>query len=305
MPMSRLLQGDVGSGKTVVAAAALLVAAFNGYQGALMAPTELLAEQHFLTLTHLLPVVPESIQGGRLASVRIATFPRPLAIGLLLGSLSRKAKDDLHRRIAEGGVDLVIGTHALLQEEVEIPRLALAVVDEQHRFGTKQRAQLVQKDGRVPHFLSMTATPIPRTLALTLYGDLDLTIIDQMPSGRKPVATEITPTGKRDATYAHIRKEIAAGRQAYVICPRIDEPDETKAQALQARSVKEEAKRLKEKVFPEYTIDILHSKMKPSEKDEVMQKFVEGKTHILVATSVVEVGVNVQNATIIVIEGGR
>jgi ATP-dependent DNA helicase RecG len=202
----------------------------------------------------------------------------------------------------------LIGTHALIQKSVKFKHLAYVIIDEQHRFGAKQRAKLVQKDGGkniAPHFLSMTATPIPRTLALTLYGDLDLTLLDEMPHGRKPVITEIVTPAKRAATYEKIRALLKEGRQCYVICPRIDEPDPQKEQALIAKSVKEEAKRLKATVFPEYEIGVLHSKMKPAEKDRVMAEFASGKLNILCATSVVEVGVNVPNATVIIIEGAE
>jgi ATP-dependent DNA helicase RecG len=191
----------------------------------------------------------------------------------------------------------VIGTHALIEKSVQFKHLALVVIDEQHRFGTNQRRKLAKKEPRLPHLLSMTATPIPRTLALTIYGDLDLTLLDEMPPGRKPIITQIVEPKARDEAYAKMHEELKAGRQAYVICPRIDEPDPKKAFALQAKSVTAEAKRLKAKIFPQYTIDILHSKMKPAEKDEVMARFSRHEIDILVATSVVEVGVNVPNAT--------
>lgn len=312
-PMLRLLEGDVGSGKTAVAAATTYAVIttrpegqnFGALQVAYMCPTEILATQHFESFIKFF------VGSG-------------MNIGLITGSGCRKFPSKVHPdgwtdisrtqflKWVEGGeIPIVIGTHALIQKSVQFKHLAYVIIDEQHRFGTLQRAKLVQKDGRVPHFLSMTATPIPRTLALTLYGDLDLTLLDQMPKGRKPVLTEIVEVGKREQTYEKIKKELKAGRQMYVICPRIDlpaqagGPDPEKETALNLKSVKEEAKRLKEKVFPEYAIDILHSKMKPTEKDIVMEKFASGKIHILVATSVVEVGVNVPNATVIIIEGAE
>ena len=310
-PMLRLLEGDVGSGKTAVAATTAYATVttrpkgqdFGALQVAYMCPTEILAAQHFESFIRYF----------------IGTG---MNIGLMTGSGCRKfpskvnpsgwtdiSRTQFLKWVENGEIPIVIGTHALIQKSVRFKHLAYVIVDEQHRFGTLQRAKLIQKDETKknisPHFLSMTATPIPRTLALTLYGDLDLTLLDQMPSGRKPVVTEIVPVGKREHTYERIRTTLREGRQAYIICPRIDEPDPTKEMALNAKSVKEEAKRLKAKVFPEYAIGILHSKMKPVEKDNVMEQFASGEIRILVATSVVEVGVNVPNATVIVIEGAE
>jgi ATP-dependent DNA helicase RecG len=207
--------------------------------------------------------------------------------------------------VANGEIPVLIGTHALIQKSVAFKHLALVVIDEQHRFGTNQRRKLAKKEVRLPHLLSMTATPIPRTLALTIYGDLDLTLLDEMPPGRKPIITQIVKPEDRGEAYQLMRRELKEGRQAYVICPRIDEPDPQKAFAIQAKSVKEEAKRLKIKVFPEYEIAILHSKMTPKEKDDTMARFAAHEIDILVATSVVEVGVNVPNATLIMIEGAE
>jgi ATP-dependent DNA helicase RecG len=207
--------------------------------------------------------------------------------------------------VANGEIPILIGTHSLIQESVKFKHLGYVIIDEQHRFGTIQRQRLARKNEQMPHLLSMTATPIPRTLALTIYGDLDLSLLDQMPVGRKPIDTQIIPPTKRSETYEKIRAEIKAGRQAYVICPRIDEPDPSKEMALNAKSVTEEAKRLKKEVFPEYEIGIIHGKMKPADKDDVMEAFAAGQIHILVATSVIEVGVNVPNATVIVIEGAE
>ncbi|HVV15114.1 MAG TPA: ATP-dependent DNA helicase RecG [Candidatus Paceibacterota bacterium] len=306
-PMSRLLEGDVGSGKTAVAATAAYAAVRTRPQGqkygtlqvAYMAPTEILAKQHF-----------ESF---------IKYFEKfPINIGLITGSgcfkfPSKSRRDEatnisraqLLKWVANGEIPVLIGTHALIQKSVAFKHLALVVIDEQHRFGTNQRRKLAKKEERLPHLLSMTATPIPRTLALTIYGDLDLTLLDQMPPGRKTIITEIVKPEDRGEAYQLMRRELKDGRQAYVICPRIDEPDPDKAFAIQAKSVKEEAKRLKLKVFPEYAIEILHSKMKPKEKDDIMARFAAHEIDILVATSVVEVGVNVPNATLIMIEGAE
>ena len=298
-PMSRLLEGDVGSGKTAVAATAAYATVGNGFQVAYMAPTEILARQHF-----------ESF---------IKYFEHlPINIALITGSGCRKfpskinpdksteiSRSQLLKWVANGEIALVIGTHALIQKSVRFKKLALVVVDEQHRFGVKQRQKLVNNHDTIPHLLSMTATPIPRTLALTIYGDLDLTLLDQMPQGRKQIITEIVTHHQQHTTYDKIRDELNRGRQLYVICPRIDEPDPTKELAIQAKSVKEEAKRLKREVFPEFEIAILHSKMKPAEKEKTMQDFKDHKIDILVSTSVVEVGVNVENASLIVIEGAE
>ena len=306
-PMSRLLEGDVGSGKTAVAAVAAYAVStskpkgqdFGTLQSAYMAPTEILAQQHF-----------ESF---------IKYFKHlPINIALITGSGCRKfpsklnsdgwtdiSRTQLLKWVASGEISMLIGTHALIQKSVKFKHLALVIVDEQHRFGTAQRQKLVNKTEATPHLLSMTATPIPRTLALTLYGDLDLTLLDEMPAGRKPIATEIITPERRSAAYEKIREELRSGRQLYVICPRIDEPDPTKELAVLAKSVKEEAKRLKKEIFPEYEIAILHSKMTPVEKERVMLDFKVKKTDILVATSVVEVGVNVENASLIIIEGAE
>lgn len=306
-PMSRLLEGDVGSGKTAVAATLAYAITtskpkgqnFGTLQTAIMAPTEILAKQHFDSFIKLFRHM-------------------PINIALITGSGCKKfpskvnpdratdiSRPQLKKWVANGEIAIVIGTHALIQKSVSFKHLALAVIDEQHRFGTKQRQSLVNKDHIAPHLLSMTATPIPRTLALTLYGDLDLTLLDEMPEGRKKIITEIVLPNKRKETYEKIREELVRGRQAYIICPRIDEPDPDKEFAVQAKSVKEEAKRLKKSVFPEYEIGIMHSKMSTSEKEQVMNEFKEGRIDILVSTSVVEVGVNVENASVIVIEGAE
>jgi ATP-dependent DNA helicase RecG len=307
-PMSRLLEGDVGSGKTAVAAttAYAVVAGvpekdsrLSRLQVAYMAPTELLATQHFESFIEYFKHL-------------------PINIGLLTGSNCRKfpskvdpsghtavSRAQLLKWVKEGDISILIGTHALIQKSVHFKNLAYIIIDEQHRFGVKQRKELTRKDDRLPHLLSMTATPIPRTLALTIFGDLDITLLDEMPAGRKKIDTRIVPPTKRKEMYDHIKRELKEGRQAYIICPRIDEPDPEKELAIQAKSVKAEAIRLKRDIFPEARIEILHSKMKPKEKDEIMIAFKAHKIDILVATSVVEVGVNVPNATNIVIEGAE
>ncbi len=296
-PMGRLLQGDVGSGKTVVALAALLVAAANGFQGALMAPTEVLAEQHFLTVSGLLSRLSEAMPEEYLVSVRLGGLPRPIVIGLLLGSMPRRAKEDMHQRLAAGQVDIVIGTHALIQEDVEIPRLALAVVDEQHRFGVMQRAALRQK-GQRPHLLAMSATPIPRSLALTLYGDLDMSIIDELPPGRQEVRTRFVEGERRALAYNLVRSEVMKGRQAFIVCPLIEE-----SEAIQAAAATKEHERLSAEVFPDLRLGLLHGRMSLAEKQQVMDQFKRGELHILVSTPVVEVGIDVPNATVMLIDG--
>jgi ATP-dependent DNA helicase RecG len=297
--MSRLLEGDVGSGKTAVAAATAYAVMAARMQVAYMCPTEILATQHFESFIQFFSYMP--IQIGLITSSGCRKFP---------SKVNPKGWTDISRAqlmkwVADGSIAVLIGTHALIQKSVVFKNLAFAIIDEQHRFGMGQRAKLIQKNAVAPHLLSMTATPIPRTLALTMYGDLDLTLLDQSPAGRKPIITELVTPTRREPTYEKIRQELQVGRQLYVICPRINEPDPDKEAAVIAKSVKEEAKRLKASVFPEYEIGILHSKMTPNEKDRVMGEFKKGKIHILCATSVVEVGVNVPNATVIIIEGAE
>lgn len=306
-PMSRLLEGDVGSGKTAVAAATVFAVTttpplnreYGNLQTAYMVPTEILAEQHFESFIKYFSYLGISV--GLITSSGCKKFPSKIN--------PTKATDisrtQLLKWVAEGTIPILIGTHSLIQKAVKFKNLAYIIIDEQHRFGTAQRKALRRKDNIVPHLLSMTATPIPRTLALTVYGDLDLTLLDQMPDGRKPIITDIILPHQRADIYEKMRSEVKAGRQAYVICPRIFEPDPQKEMALNVKSVTEEAKRLKKEVFPEYEIGILHSKMKPADKDKVMLDFKNGKTKILCATSVVEVGVNVPNATVIIIEGAE
>lgn len=296
-PMTRLLQGDVGSGKTVVAAAALLIAAFNGYQSVLLAPTEILAEQHFLTITNMLSGMLVAGQEDHLVSIHVGSFPKTITIGLLVGSLSKTAKKDMHQLIADGLVDLVIGTHALIQDQVDLSKLALAIVDEQHRFGVMQRASIRGK-GRYPHILAMSATPIPRSLALTLYGDLDISVIDQLPPGRQAIRTRWVEPARRAAGYSFLEKQVNEGRQAFVVCPFIDE-----SETIQTRAATEEYQRLSRDVFPDLKLGLLHGRMSLREKEQVMGLFKSGKLDILVSTPVVEVGIDVPNATVMLIDG--
>ncbi|MEI7765263.1 MAG: ATP-dependent DNA helicase RecG [bacterium] len=306
-PMSRLLEGDVGSGKTAVAATASYMAvkqrpdgkSFGNLQVAYMAPTEILASQHFESFIQYFKHLPINI--GLITGSGCKKFPSKVDPS----GWTTISRAQLLKWTASGEISILIGTHALIQKTVKFKNLALVVIDEQHRFGTAQRRKLVRKDNIAPHLLSMTATPIPRTLALTIYGDLDLSLLEEMPLGRKPIITEIITPDKRLKTYEEIRKELENGRQLYVICPRIDEPDKNKEMAVQAKSAIAEAKRLKKEVFPKYEIGVLHSKMTKQKKEEVMKDFTKGKISILCATSVVEVGVNVPNATIIIIEGAE
>jgi ATP-dependent DNA helicase RecG len=276
LPMCRLVQGDVGSGKTVVAAAGLLIALQNGYQGSLMAPTELLAEQHFLVLSRMLE-------------------PLGVRVELLTGSLRATERERAYRHIADGRAQVVVGTHALIQSEVQFHRLGLVIVDEQHRFGVRQRAELRTK-GVQPDMLVMTATPIPRTLALTVYGDLEVSILDEMPPGRTPVKTEWLPTQQQEEAYQFVRQQVAEGRQAYVVCPLIEE-----SESLQAEAATKLAEDLQHGAFADLRVALLHGSMKVMEKDEVMEAFRRGEVDVLVCTTVVEVGVDVPNATVMLI----
>ena len=277
-PMNRLLQGDVGSGKTVVAGLAARQAASHGYQTALMAPTEILALQHAETLTKLLD-------------------PFGVTVGLLVGSVKGKARQQLYDHIADGSVDIIVGTHALFQDKVNFARLGFVAIDEQHRFGVDQRQKLLDKAEKMPHLLAMTATPIPRSLALTLYGEMDISVLSERPANRLPIETKIIAPPSQPSVHAHIDQQIGEGRQAYIICSLInDNPDND------LKSVEAEYRRLKNSVFSHRQIGLLHGKMTPAEKDAVMSDFKSGRYDILVSTTVVEVGVDVPNATIIVIE---
>lgn len=299
-PMARLLEGDVGSGKTLVAVTASYAVVESGFQVAYMAPTEILAQQLFKNFIDYFKHLGIWAQVGLITGSECRKFPSKANIN----DSTHISRTQLLKWVGDGSVPILIGTHSLIQKGVKFKNPALMIIDEQHRFGTAQRAKLAREKSDVtPHLLSMTATPIPRTLALTIYSDLDLTILDEMPPGRKQIITEIVSRANRAVTYEKIRDELKNGRQVYVICPRIDEPDPDKALSLNVKSVKEEATRLKKEIFQEFEIGILHSKLKPKEKESVMQKFSNGEIDILVATSVVEVGVNVPNATIIIIEG--
>lgn len=310
-PMGRLLEGDVGSGKTFVAACAAYSAittrpknqTFGTLQVAYMAPTEILATQQFESFVEYFRHT--GIQIGLLTSNSCRKYPSKIEKKNGVPTWTTMSKPQLAKWVEKGEISIVIGTHSLIQKSISFKHLALAIIDEQHRFGSNQRKALAKKDTFMPHLLSMTATPIPRTLALTLYGGLDLTLLDELPKGRKHVETTVILPPKRQDMYDFIKEKIKEGRQAYIICPRIDEADESKAVFVQSRSVTQEVKNLSEKIFPDFTIAGLHSKMTKIEKEKVMASFAEGKTDILVATSVVEVGVNVPNATIIVIEGAE
>jgi len=299
-PMSRLLEGDVGSGKTVVAVLALLnVVKKSGLQAAFMAPTEILAKQHFKEVCKLLQ--PFKIKIGLLTGKQDKIVSQKMGYktkGGFRPEVMEISKQKLLERTEKGEIDLLIGTHSLIQDKVKFFNLGLAIIDEQHRFGVKQRANLISQKSQktIPHLLSMTATPIPRTLALTIYGDLDLSLLDELPKGRKEITTKIV--SKREEAYDFVRKEVKKGRQAFVICPKIEGGSELKA-------VKTEYEKLKRDIFPNLKIEMLHGKMKTKEKEKIMEKFKNKKADILVSTSVVEVGVDVPNATCMIIEGAE
>lgn len=302
VPMNRLLEGDVGSGKTVVAAIAALNTIKNGYQVAFMAPTEILARQHFQEIFRLLK-----------------NFN--VNIGLLTGKndkfYSKKLKNDvieisrnkLLEKVINGEIDILIGTHALIQDKVKFQKLALVILDEQHRFGVEQRAKLLHNSKNIPHLLSMTATPIPRTLALTLYGDLDISIIDELPKGRKKIITKIIDPENRKEAYNFVRKEVENGRQVFIVCPRIEAKNNTendnKVSLTETKAVKKEFEKLSKEIFLDLKVGMLHGKMTPKEKEKIMKDFKNRKIDILVSTSVIEVGIDVPNATVIIIEGAE
>lgn len=293
-PMSRLLQGDVGSGKTVVAATALWFAVADGKQGAIMAPTEILAEQHARSFARIFERLHHPLKD------------RPVQVVLLTGSLRPAERDTALAAIAEGEADIVVGTHALIQRGVTFRNLAVAVVDEQHRFGVEQRAALRQRNfagssrAIQPHMLVMSATPIPRSLALTIYGDLDISVIDEMPAGRTPIKTKWLTSTERERAYGFIRRQVQAGRQAFIIYPLVEESETTDAKAAI-----EEYTRLQQVIFPDLRVALLHGRLKADEKDRVMRAFAAGENDILVATAVVEVGIDVPNATVILIESAE
>ena len=279
--MNRLVQGDVGSGKTVVALLALTFCVLNGYQGALMAPTEILAEQHYISLTETL---------GKFG----------IRVDLLVGSLTKKKKENVLEKIKNNEIDILIGTHALIEDKVEFDNLGLVITDEQHRFGVRQRSKLSEK-GMNPDILVMTATPIPRTLALILYGDLDISIIDELPPGRQPIETIAVDKSKRDRAYnSLVRKEVEKGRQVYIVCPLVEE-----SESIEAKAATELVEELKLEYFSDLRVGLLHGKMKASEKDAIMKSFKDKEIDILVSTTVIEVGVNVPNATLMIIENAE
>lgn len=284
--MNRLIQGDVGSGKTIIAVLALLQTACNGLQGALMAPTEVLARQHFESITGL-----------------FKTYNIEKTAVLVTGSMTAKEKRTAYEKIASHEADIIVGTHALIQEKVHYHRLGLVITDEQHRFGVGQREALGskgQENGSLPHVLVMSATPIPRTLAIILYGDLDISVIDQMPANRLPIKNCVVNTGYRERAYQFIAREVAAGRQAYVICPMVEE-----SEMIEAENVLDYTKLLRQKLPETITVEYLHGKMKGKEKNQIMERFAAGEIQVLVSTTVVEVGVNVPNATVMMIENAE
>ncbi|MBN1259634.1 MAG: ATP-dependent DNA helicase RecG [Anaerolineae bacterium] len=282
-PMNRLLQGDVGSGKTVVAAVAMASASATGRQAALMAPTEILAEQHFASLSKLFALFPE---------------PRP-NLRLLTGSATPAEREELYAALADGSVQLVVGTHALIQEQVVFSDLGLVVIDEQHRFGVEQRGALRQK-GYNPHLLVMTATPIPRSLELTIWGHVDVSVLDEMPPGRQPIETRVLYSRERERAYAFIRHQVELGRQAFIIYPLVENSEK-----IEARAAVDEHERLQKEIFPDLKVGLLHGRMRSADKDATMNAFARGEVAILVATSVVEVGIDVPNATVMLIDGAE
>ena len=280
--MSRLVQGDVGSGKTIVAVLALLNAAMNGYQGAMMAPTEVLARQHYESICTL-----------------FETYDIPVKVVLLTGSMTAKEKRKVYDRIECGLAKIIIGTHALIQDKVFYDNLALVITDEQHRFGVKQRETFANKGG-VPHVLVMSATPIPRTLAIILYGDLDISVIDELPANRLPIKNCVVDTSYRNTAYAFMKKQIAEGRQCYVICPMVEE-----SESMEAENVIDYAGELQKEMVDSICVSYLHGKMKQAQKDEIMTEFGENKIQVLVSTTVIEVGIDVPNATVMMIENAE
>ncbi len=278
--MNRLLQGDVGSGKTLVALMSMLMALDNQCQACLMAPTEILATQHYETISQMVA-------------------PLGIRVELLTGSTKKKERTALHEALLTGDIQILIGTHALIEDTVKFANLGMVIIDEQHRFGVEQRARLWKKNSIPPHILVMTATPIPRTLAMTVYGDLDVSVIDELPPGRKPIQTLLQYDNKRGALYASLRRQMEQGRQVYIVYPLIQESEKS-----DLRNLEEGYESIRE-IFPEYEVCMVHGKMKPNEKDREMQRFAQGEARIMVATTVIEVGVNVPNATVMVIENAE
>ena len=280
--MSRLVQGDVGSGKTIVAVLALLEAVYNGYQGAMMAPTEVLAKQHYESIAQM-----------------FGKYDIPFQVELLTGSMKAKEKREAYERIESGKADLIIGTHALIQEKVSYKNLGLVITDEQHRFGVRQREALAKK-GMMPHILVMSATPIPRTLAIILYGDMDLSVIDELPKNRLPIKNCVVDTGYRKTAYRFIKNQVEEGRQCYVICPMVEE-----SEALEAENVTDYSAMLAEELGNGISVSCLHGKMKQAEKDDIMERFARNEIQVLVSTTVIEVGINVPNATVMMVENAE
>ncbi|MFL2784814.1 MAG: ATP-dependent DNA helicase RecG [Dehalococcoidia bacterium] len=304
--MGRLLQGDVGSGKTVVAAAAMITAVSSGKQSALMAPTEVLAEQHFQTLSSLLVAskgmkmeMREDGEFENIIKIEGMESGKDITLALLIGSLNEKVKNITREKLASGDIDIVVGTHALIQESVDIPNLAMLVVDEQHRFGLVQRSLLLERHPR-PHMLVMSATPIPRSLALAMAGELDISVINEMPVGRKPIRTIVESSERRENIYKFIKEQIKEGRQAFIVFSLIDD-----SESIQARAAASEYERLSFEVFPELNLGLLHGRMSLTEKENVMDDFKAGKLDILLATAVVEVGIDVPNASVMLIDGAE
>lgn len=281
VPMNRLLQGDVGSGKTIVALFAMLTAIENGYQCAIMAPTEILAEQHWRSIRNFLKDIPVNIR-------------------LLVGGQKKKLREDVLQDIRSGTANIVVGTHALIQEHVQFANLGFVVIDEQHRFGVSQRALLREKGKQNPDVLVMTATPIPRTLSLTVYGDLDVSVIDELPKNRKQIRTAVRFEKDKAKIFDFVRAEVKKGRQAYVVYPLIEESEK-----IDLKAATKEYEYLSGKIFPEYTLGLLHGRLSSEEKDDMMQRFKKNEIHILVATTVIEVGIDVPNATIMIIENAE
>jgi len=278
--MNRLLQGDVGSGKTLVGLMAMLMALDNGFQACMMAPTEILATQHYEGISKFLKGL-------------------PITCELLTGSTRKKNREQIHEKLQNGELHILIGTHALIEETVQFKNLGLAVIDEQHRFGVEQRSKLWKKNHIPPHILVMTATPIPRTLAMTVYGDLDVSVIDELPPGRKPIQTIHQYDNRRASLYDSMRKQLKEGRQVYIVYPLIQESEK-----VDLKNVEEGFNHIQE-LFPEYRVCMVHGKMKPAVKDEAMQRFIKNEAQIMVATTVIEVGVNVPNATVMIIENAE
>lgn len=280
--MSRLVQGDVGSGKTIVSLLALMTVGLNGYQAALMAPTEVLAKQHYISVTNL-----------------FEQYHIPLKAELLTGSMTAKEKRQAYERILTGESEIIVGTHALIQEKVEYKNLALVVTDEQHRFGVKQRESFAKK-GEVPHVLVMSATPIPRTLAIILYGDLDISVIDELPANRLPIKNCVVDTNYRNTAYRFIKEQVTEGRQCYIICPMVEESEH-----LEVENVVDYTAMLKEELGKTIAVEYLHGKMKQTQKDEIMGRFAANEIHVLVSTTVIEVGIDVPNATVMMVENAE